>query len=141
MVTEKEFELASMRGSLKMLSHPRATEAHYDRKIQRIFIHLSSGLDLVFPPAVAQGLEDATPTDLDVIEISPSGMGVHFPALDAGLYIPSLLQGFFGSKKWTAARLGAEGGKAKSHAKTAASRENGKMGGRPKHHKVAAGRS
>jgi hypothetical protein len=140
MVTNKEFLMASLRGNLASLSEPKAVEAHYDRKMQRIVIQLNTGLDLVFPPRIAQGLENATAPELSRIEISPSGFGVYFPALDADLYIPSLFQGFFGSKKWTAARLGAVGGKTKSVAKAAAARANGKLGGRPRAHRAAAGR-
>jgi hypothetical protein len=66
------------------------------------------------------------------IEISPSGFGVHFPDLDADLYLPGLLEGVFGSRKWLASQLGKTGGRSISAAKTAASRSNGKRGGRPK---------
>ncbi len=68
---------------------------------------LNNGLELAFPPHIAQGLEKAAPADLADIEISPSGFGVHFPRLDAHLYLPALLQGVFGSKRWMAAQLGA----------------------------------
>jgi hypothetical protein len=44
-------------------------------------------------------LEKAHPADLVDAEISPSGLGVHFPKLDADLYIPALLEGFLGSKR------------------------------------------
>jgi hypothetical protein len=54
------------------------------------------------------------------------------PKLDADIYLPALLQGFFGSRKWMAARLGAVGGKSRSAAKAAASQRNGKSGGRPR---------
>jgi hypothetical protein len=37
-----------------------------------------------------------------------------------------------GSKRWMAAQLGASGGRTRTQAKTAASRENGKRGGRPR---------
>lgn len=37
-------------------------------------------------------------------QISPSGLGVHFPRLDADLYIPALLEGFLGSRRWIAAQ-------------------------------------
>ncbi len=93
---------------------------------------LNNGLELAFPPHIAQGLEKAAPADLADIEISPSGFGVHFPRLDAHLYLPALLQGVFGSKRWMAAQLGAAGGKARSAAKTAAARTNGRRGGRPR---------
>ncbi len=72
------------------------------------------------------------PADLAEIEISPSGFGIHFPRLDADLYLPALLQGVFGSKAWMAAQLGATGGKARTEAKRAAARVNGKRGGRPR---------
>ena len=80
----------------------------------------------------AQGLAGASPSDLAEIEITPSGYGLHWPRLDADLWLPALLEGVFGSRAWMAARLGAEGGKATSDAKVAAARENGKRGGQPK---------
>jgi len=46
--------------------------------------------------------------------------------------LPALLEGFLGSKAWMAARLGERGGRAATPAKTAASRANGKLGGRPR---------
>lgn len=111
---------------------PRAVGARYDRAGRRIVIHLSSRLDVSFSPRDAQGLEHAKPSQLDQVEISPSGFGIHFPKLDADLYLPALLDGFLGTKKWMAARLGQTGGTAKSPAKRAAARANGKLGGRPK---------
>jgi len=61
-------------------------------------------------------------------------MGVHL--MRQGDYItdclPGLLEGFLGSKRWIASRLGQVGGKSKSMAKRAAARVNGKLGGRPR---------
>jgi hypothetical protein len=95
-------------------------------------IHLSSRLDVSFSPRDAQGLEDAKPSQLEAIEIAPSGLGIHFPKLDADLYLPSLLEGFLGSRRWMASRLGRVGGSSRSAAKRAAAKANGSMGGRPK---------
>ena len=111
---------------------PRAISAHYDRKTGRIVLHLNSKLIVSFLPADAEGLEDAEPSQLRKIEISPSGFGLHFPALDADLYVPGLLEGFLGSKAWMASRLGQTGGRSRSTGKQAASRANGKLGGRPR---------
>jgi len=105
---------------------------HYDRKNGLIVVDLISRLSISFSPRDAQGLERAKPSQLDEIEISPSGFGIYFPKLDADLYVPGLLEGFLGSKKWMAARLGQVGGKSRSRAKRVASRANGKLGGRPK---------
>ena len=69
--------------------------------------------------------------DLAEIEISPAGLDLHWPKLDADVHVPALLQDVLGSKRWMAAEFGAAGGKARSQAKTAAARENGRKGGRP----------
>ncbi len=120
------------RAEARLSRTPSATAARYDRRIGRLVIDLSSGLSIAFRPHDAQGLERAKPEQLTNIEISPSGLGLHFPALDADLYLPSLLARFLGSRRWMAAQLGKAGGIAKSAAKTAAVRANGKLGGRPK---------
>jgi hypothetical protein len=115
----------------------RAVAAYFDRTSGRIVIDLSSRLTISFSPKDAQGLEHAKPANLETIEVTPSGFGIHFPKIDADLHVPALLEGFLGSKKWMAARLGRAGGQSTSKAKRAASRENGKLGGRPR--KVARG--
>lgn len=81
---------------------PAAVAVRYDRRVSRLVITLATGLELAFSPKRAQGLEHAHPADLVDAEITPSGLGIHFPKLDAGLYIPALLEGFFGSKRWMA---------------------------------------
>jgi hypothetical protein len=52
--------------------------------------------------------------------------------LDADLYLPAILEGLLGSKKWMASRLGQVGGRSTSVAKKAASKRNGRLGGRPR---------
>jgi hypothetical protein len=109
-----------------------AVSARYDRRRSRIVVSLNTGVELAFPTRLAQGLADASPENLADIEISPAGLGLHWPRLDADLYVPALLQGVFGSKSWMARLLGAQGGRARTVAKVAASRENGRKGGRPR---------
>jgi len=132
MVKLDEFAAATRRAAERRATEPTAVAARYDQHRGHIVMSLNNGLELAFPPHIAQGLEKAAPADLADIEISPSGFGVHFPRLDAHLYLPALLQGVFGSKRWMAAQLGAAGGKARSAAKTAAARTNGRRGGRPR---------
>ncbi|MFZ0037889.1 MAG: DUF2442 domain-containing protein [Candidatus Acidiferrales bacterium] len=132
MASRDDFDRTTRRAKNLRAVAPKAIAARYDRRIERVVIRLSSGLDVAFSPRDAQGLENARPSQLDEIEISPSGLGIHFPKLGADLYLPSLLEGFLGSRKWMAARLGATGGKSRSKAKTFASRMNGKLGGRPR---------
>lgn len=138
METRETLGLANARAKELQASFPRAVSVRYDRKNRRIVIRLSSNLIVSFSPRDAQGLVSATPSQLQEIEITPSGFGIHFPKLDADLYLPAILQGLLGSRKWMASRLGQVGGKSRSVAKQAASRANGKLGGRPKN--VSRGR-
>jgi len=124
-----EFEQANRRGSELKAIAPRVLSARYDGGTGRIVVHLSSRLIISFAPEDAQGLENAGPSELSEIEVSPSGFGLHFPVIDADIYVPGLLEGFMGSKSWMASRLGQIGGRATSEAKGSASRLNGKPGG------------
>lgn len=138
MISHEEYLEANRRGEEKRAKSPQAVSVRYDRRIGRVVIRLNTGLEIAFSPKDAQGLEGASWQQLQEIEIDGSGYGIHFPALDADLYLPSLLEGFLGSKNWMAARLGAEGGKVRSAAKANASRKNGSLGGRPKKTATAA---
>jgi hypothetical protein len=130
-LTTKQFEAAKARGEAR-LRGPRAETAHYDAGRDRVIVRLTSGIEIGFAPRDAEGLENASPEDLAEIEVEAFGLGIHFPRLDADLYVPALLEGVLGSKSWMAARLGAAGGRVRSTAKAAASRANGKQGGRPR---------
>jgi len=132
MAMHDNFELANRRAKDLQASIPRAIAAHYDRENDLIVIQLSSKVAISFSSHDAQGLEKAKASELEEIEITPSGFGIHFPKLDADLYVPGLLEGFLSSKQWMASRLGQVGGRSRSAAKKAASRANGRLGGRPK---------
>jgi hypothetical protein len=130
-ITEHELKTAETRMT-SMREAGYAVSARYDRRRSRVVVILNTGVELTFPTRLAEGLADASPENLADIEISPAGLGLHWPGLDADLYVPALLQGIFGSKSWMARQLGAEGGRSRTVAKIAASRENGRKGGRPR---------
>jgi hypothetical protein len=131
-VRKDEFTAANRQAADRVRNTPIAPGARYDRSTDRVVIGLSSGIEVAFRPRHAQRIEHAKPHQLVKIEITPSGLGIHFPKLDADLYLPALLAGFLGSKRWIAAEMGKIGGKASTKAKSAAARRNGKLGGRPK---------
>lgn len=137
-VTDEEFEAANSRAEALKAAFPPAVAVRYDRRVSRVVITLASGLQLAFAPRDVQGLEKAVPADFAGAQISASGLGVHFPKIDADLYIPALVEGFLGSKRWMASQMGKLGGRASSAAKKSAARENGKLGGRPRKHKSLA---
>jgi hypothetical protein len=102
MTARDEYARAKARGERRRLSEPYAIAARYDGRRRRIVVDLSTGVSVAFPPAVAEGLQDAQPRDLRDIEITPSGFGLHFPRLDADLYLPGLLADLLGSARGSA---------------------------------------
>jgi len=91
-IYDAEFEAAALRGAATKAAFPSAVAVRYDRRIGRIVIALASGTQISVAPREVKGLKHAHPDDLDPAEISPSGLGIHFPKLDADLYIPALLK-------------------------------------------------
>jgi hypothetical protein len=128
-IDEASFAKASERGRRLLVRGPLATAARY--VAGRIHVELNNGCAFEFPVAHAQGLAGAKATDLRTIEVSAAGLGLHWPTLDADLYVPALVKGILGTKQWMT-QIGAVGGRASTVAKAAAARANGKLGGRPR---------
>ena len=99
-LSDSRIRQAEKRMQVRMKSTARAIAARYDRRASRIVVSLDNGLELAFPPRLAEGLAGAKPADLAVMEISPTGLGVHWPRLDADLSLPALMSGVFGSRRW-----------------------------------------
>lgn len=100
---------------------PRAVSARFDKRSHRVSVKLDTGIEFLFDPQSARGLQDATAEDLAEIMIEGLGGTLHFPRLDADFSVAGLLEGFLGPLDWT-----------RREARAAASRENGKRGGRPR---------
>lgn len=127
-------------GGRKLLeTEPRAVSAHYDRKSGRVVIDLVNGCTYAFPTQLVQDLQGASHDDLANVEVEGLGFDLHWPALEADLYVPALVAGIFifGTREWMTKELARRAGQARSPAKTAAARANGSKGGRPR--KVASG--
>lgn len=111
-------ELAAAR---RDVTTPRAISARFDRRGGRIRIMLNTGLELSFEAEKIYGLGDASFDDLASISVEGTGRSIHFPRLDADFSVPGLLENFLGPLEWS-----------RREARAAASRENGKRGGRPR---------
>lgn len=109
---------------------PRPLSARYDRRSKKIVVALDTGIDIAFRPEDAQGLAGASPDDLASVTVSR--LGLHWDKLDADLSIAGILAGRLGSARWMASLMGSKGGRARSPAKAAAARANGRKDGRPK---------
>jgi Protein of unknown function (DUF2442) len=131
MAARDGYAAATAAGKRMLATTPHAVAARYDRKSDRIVVSLNTGFEVRFSPRETQGLENARAEQLAMIEITAPGFGLHWPKLDVDLYVPAVIEGILGSRRWMAARLGAAGGRSRSEVKAAASREKGKLGGRP----------
>ena len=89
MATRDECEAATAAGKRMHATTPHSVAARYDRQADRIVVTLNTAVDVSFSPRDAQGLEDASADELAVIEITPPGFGLHWPKLDADLYVPA----------------------------------------------------
>ena len=131
-LSETEFEAIAARTAEENAHRPRAVGVAYLSERNRVWIEMTNGLEITFDPARHQELANAKPEQLSDVEISGRGSAIYFPRLDASIYIPGLLQGLTGTKRWMAQQLGREGGKARSAAKATSSAANGRLGGRPR---------
>jgi hypothetical protein len=130
---ELEAQIAKAKATRKKANatEPRAKSVEFDQASGLIVIALQNGAFFSFPPSLVQGLEEAPPESLNDVWLNTSGSSVHWEKLDADFEIAALVAGAFGTKAWMS-ELGRKGGQAISLAKTEASRNNGKKGGRPK---------
>lgn len=98
-----------------------AISARFDRRSGRVMIALNTGAVVGFPLSVLPGLEAASAADLRRIKVEGGGYGLRVESLDADISVPQLLADQLGSTLMKRAL-----------SRTAASRANGRLGGRPR---------
>ena len=128
---DEQIDAAMARGKELAYTEPRARSTRHDRCTGRDRATLANERDFVFPARKLQFLADATDARLADIEVSATGYGLHWPALDANFTAPGLLAGLFGTRAWMGREPARAAGKTTSPAKAAAARLNGSKGGRP----------
>ena len=102
------------------LKSPYAVSARFDARRKRVIIVLDSGVEFSFESATAFGLGGASDDELRDVRIDGAGSTLSFGRLDADFSIAGLLEGVLGSTQWS-----------RREARAKASRENGRLGGRP----------
>jgi len=131
-ITDAVLEGAEARGREMVKSEPRAVAARYDCETGRVTVELANGCTYIFPAELAQELHGADDETLSGVVVDGAGFNLHWPAIDADLYVPALVAGVFGTRDWMAKEWARRAGRATTPAKAAASRANGAKGGRPR---------
>ncbi len=93
-------------------------------------LELRNGASVTIPVSEVAELADKPSSALGAVEIDSIGEGLLWPALDVGISAPGLLEDFFGYV--TRAKIARAGGSRSTPGKAAASRQNGRKGGRKK---------
>ena len=128
---DEQYERGLAAGREASLTEPRATSVRYDRRYNRLAIALHNGVLLTVPCRLIQGLRDASAKDLARVKVMPRGGALFWDTLDVQMSVAGLVAGIFGTRAWMSS-LRRAGGRAKTEAKAAAVRENGRKGGRPR---------
>jgi hypothetical protein len=115
---------------------PKAVAAEYRPRPDIVAVKLASGVELLIPRKLLQGLENATPAQAAQVEVVGPGTGLHWEALDVDHYVPGLVEGVLGTRRWMS-EIGKLGGVVRSKAKQQAARRNGRKGGRPRKRSAA----
>ncbi len=132
-VTEAGIGIAIARGKAYEQDpfRPRAIAVRYCADDDTLALRLASGVELAIPRKLLQGLADANPSDVAKVQLEDDGTSLHWESLDVDHYVPGLIDGVFGTRKWMS-EAGKIGGASRSEAKRTAARKNGRKGGRPR---------
>jgi hypothetical protein len=127
--TDAEIDAALERAKARD-GEPLAQRVEHIPALNLLIVELSNRRRLVLPIEDLQGLDKAPHEQISNYELLGHGTGISFPELDVDLYVPALIEGVYGNRRWMA-QLGKKGGSAKTEAKRIAARANGARGGRP----------
>ncbi len=79
---------------------PAARKVEFVPGVRLLLLELKSGQRLAIPVEDLEDLVNTTDEQLATIELLGPGTGIHFPEFDGNLYVPYLVEGSRGSKRW-----------------------------------------
>ncbi len=97
---ERQYTEATARGEEEMARAPKAASAKFDNKTKRLVVELKSGVVLMIPTELVQGLRGAPADEIGEVELWMDGMYLHWEKLDVDFQVSSLMRGVFGTPKW-----------------------------------------
>lgn len=99
-LTDAQAGVAEARGRAVLETEPRAVAARYSHKTGRVTVDLTNGCAYAFPADLLQDLSEASPDEPASVKVNGTGFNLHWPKLDADIYVPALVAGVFGTKDW-----------------------------------------
>jgi hypothetical protein len=126
---ERQFERANEAG--KPASEHAATMVSYDRASNRIVLELKRGVTILIAVDRIEELKAAPPDVLAAVALLPGGLGLTWESLDVDISVPGLLVDVLGTRPLLS-EVGKRARGKTSEVKAAASRVNGRKGGRPR---------
>lgn len=104
--------------------------ARYDRRNDTLDLTLRNGITVCLPRKQIWEIANAAPKDVAKVEVQPDGEGISFRSINMDISVPGLLADELGSI--VARALGRKTRGIRTPKKAAASRKNGRKGGRPR---------
>lgn len=93
---DEQFERARDAGIEANRLEPRAIAARYDSERKEIVVELKEAGMFKFAACRVPAFRGAADDDLEQIEVSPSGEGLHWEKLNEDLSLPELIKGNYG---------------------------------------------
>ncbi len=128
---DNQIEAAIALSAEREKTEPKACDVWYDKESKNIVIQFDNGCKFECPVSLLQGVCNLPDDEIIKVKLTPAGWGLTWEDADIDLGVNELVNGIFGTKAWMK-KIAAKGGKSTSEKKKAASRANGKKGGRPR---------
>lgn len=97
---EQQYQPAAKHRAENLARISKAVSAYYDKKSKRIVLEMQSGVTLLVPTDLIQGLQNADEKSLSDFDLMSQGSQIHWHDLDVQFYVEDLLKGVFGTPKW-----------------------------------------
>ena len=118
-ISEDAFKRAQVNADRDPRPYVVKAFCHHEEPV--LTLAMSTGVGVAFYAHLVRELENASAADLAEVAVAGGGTIVAFPKLDIYLSVGPLLEQFFGPMEW-----------GRRERRAAASRENGRLGGRPR---------
>lgn len=98
--TDAEIDAAIRRARAYEKYDHRVVRATYSPRTDKFRLRMENGVTHSIPRKLLQGLSEASPAELNRIELLGRGTGLYWPALDVAHSVSGLTAGVYGSAHW-----------------------------------------